>query len=46
VYRMKQIADRDRKELETKLASFFEGQMNHLSTELREILILGHSIRK
>jgi hypothetical protein len=36
---MKQIADRDRKELETKLASFFEGQMNHLSTELREILI-------
>jgi len=36
---MKQIADRDRKELETKLANVFKGQMNHLSTELREILI-------
>ena len=37
--RMKQNGDRDRKELETKLAIVFEGQMNQLSTELREILI-------
>ena len=36
---MKQIADRDRKELEAKLASVFNGQMSHLSTELREILL-------
>jgi hypothetical protein len=36
---MKQIADRDRKELEAKLANAFNGQMNHLSTELREILL-------
>jgi hypothetical protein len=32
-------ADRDRKELEAKLASVFNGEMNHLSTELREILL-------
>ena len=37
--RMKQNGDRERKELETKLAIVFEGQMNQLSTELREILI-------
>jgi hypothetical protein len=36
---MTQIADIDRKELETKLANVFKGQMNFLSTELREILI-------
>lgn len=36
---MRQIADRDRKELEIKLADVFKGQMNLLSTELREILI-------
>ena len=36
---MNQIADRDRKQLETKLANVFKGQMDHLSTELREILI-------
>jgi hypothetical protein len=36
---MKQIADRDRKELEAKLANVFNGQMNHLSSELREILL-------
>ena len=36
---MKPIADKDRKELATKLATVFKGQMNHLSTELREILI-------
>jgi hypothetical protein len=32
-------ADRDRKDLEAKLATVFNGEMNHLSTELREILI-------
>ena len=36
---MKQIASRERKELETKLATVFKVQINHLSTELREILI-------
>lgn len=36
---MKQIADRDRKELEAKFATVFNGQMNHLSTELRQILL-------
>jgi hypothetical protein len=36
---MKQIADKDRKELETKLAHVFEGKINGLSTELREILL-------
>ena len=36
---MKQIANRDRKELESKLADILGGQMNHLSTELRQILI-------
>jgi hypothetical protein len=32
-------ADRDRKDLEAKLATVFIGEMNHLSTELREILL-------
>jgi hypothetical protein len=32
-------ADRDRKELEAKLATVFSGEMNHLSTELRQILL-------
>jgi hypothetical protein len=36
---MKQIADRERKELEAKLANVFGCEMNHLSTELREILL-------
>jgi hypothetical protein len=36
---MRESANRDRKDLETKLASVFKGQMDHLSTELREILI-------
>ena len=33
------IADRDRKDLEAKLATVFNDEMNHLSTELREILL-------
>jgi hypothetical protein len=32
-------ADRDRKDLEAKLATVFDSEMNLLSTELREILI-------
>ena len=32
-------ADRDRKDLEAKLATVFDSEMNHLSTELREILL-------
>ena len=36
---MKQIADKDRKELEAKLANVFDGEINGLSTELREILL-------
>lgn len=36
---MKQIADKDRKELETKLAGVFNEEINSLSTELREILL-------
>jgi hypothetical protein len=36
---MKQIADKDRKELETKFANIFKSQMDNLSTELREILL-------
>ncbi len=35
----KQIAEKDRKELETKLANVFDEEINSLSTELREILI-------
>ncbi|HEX7482221.1 MAG TPA: hypothetical protein VF350_01975 [Candidatus Bathyarchaeia archaeon] len=36
---MKQIADKDRKELESKLANVFDEEINSLSTELREILL-------
>ena len=36
---MKQIADKDRKELEVKLANVFDTEINSLSTELREILL-------
>ncbi len=36
---MKQIADRDRKELEAKLAGVFDDKIGGLSTELREILL-------
>jgi hypothetical protein len=32
-------ADTDRKDLEAKLATVFDSEMNHLSTELREILL-------
>ena len=35
----KQIAEKDRKELETKLANVFDEEINSLSTELREILL-------
>ena len=36
---MKQIAEKDRKELEAKLANVFNEKINGLSTELREILL-------
>jgi hypothetical protein len=36
---MKQIAEKDRKELESKLANVFDDEINSLSTELREILL-------
>ncbi len=36
---VKQIADKDRKELEAKLANVFTEKMGKLSTELQEILI-------
>jgi hypothetical protein len=36
---MKQITDKGRKEIETKLASVFDEKINCLSTELREILL-------
>ena len=36
---MKQIADKERKELEAKLANAFDTEINSLSTELREILL-------
>ena len=36
---MKQIADKDRKGLEAKLANVFDEEINSLSTELREILL-------
>jgi hypothetical protein len=36
---LKQIADKDRKELEAKLANVFDEKINGLSTELREILL-------
>jgi hypothetical protein len=37
--KVKQFADKDRKELETKLANVFDTEINSLSTELREILL-------
>jgi hypothetical protein len=36
---MKQFAEKDRKELEAKLARAFEEKIANLSTELREILL-------
>lgn len=36
---MKQIADKDRKEIEAKLANVFDEEINGLSTELRKILL-------
>ena len=36
---MKQFAEKDRKELEAKLANVFDTEINSLSTELREILL-------
>ncbi|MGD0644730.1 MAG: hypothetical protein ABSA75_07485 [Candidatus Bathyarchaeia archaeon] len=36
---MKQIAEKDRKELEAKLADVFQKKIDGLTTELREILL-------
>jgi hypothetical protein len=36
---MKQIEEKNRKELEAKLANVFDEEINSLSTELREILL-------
>jgi hypothetical protein len=36
---MKQLADKERKQLEAKLANVFQEKISGLSTELREILI-------
>ena len=36
---IKQIADKNRKELEAKLANVFDREINGLSTELRAILL-------
>jgi len=36
---MKQLANKERKELEAKLANVFQEKISGLSTELREILI-------
>jgi hypothetical protein len=36
---MKQIAEKNRKEIEAKLANVFDKQINCLSTELRDILL-------
>jgi hypothetical protein len=36
---MKQIAEKDRKEIEAKLANVFDEKIVDLSTELREILL-------
>jgi hypothetical protein len=36
---MKQIAGKERKELESKLANVFDDEINSLSTELRQILL-------
>jgi len=36
---MKQFAEKDRKELEARLANVFDDKISGLSTELREILL-------
>jgi hypothetical protein len=36
---MKQIADKGRKQIESKLADVFQSEINGLTTELREILL-------
>jgi hypothetical protein len=36
---MQLIAEKDRKELEAKLANVFDQEINNLSTELRKILL-------
>ncbi len=36
---MKQIQEKDRKEIETKLANVFHSEIDGLTTELREILL-------
>ena len=36
---MKQIADKDKKEIEAKLANVFSEEISDLSTESREILL-------
>ena len=36
---MKQIEDKDKKEIEAKLANVFSEEINELSTESREILL-------
>ena len=36
---MKQIEDKDQKEIEAKLANVFSEEINELSTESREILL-------
>jgi hypothetical protein len=36
---MKQIAEKDRKQLEAKLADAFQDKIDGLSTELRDILL-------
>ncbi len=36
---MKQIAEKERKEIEAKLANVLDEEINSLSTELREILL-------
>jgi hypothetical protein len=36
---MKQIVEKERKEIEAKLANVFDQEINSLSTELREILL-------
>ncbi len=36
---MKQIPDKDRKQIESKLADVFQLEINGLTTELREILL-------
>jgi hypothetical protein len=36
---LKQIAERDRKELEVKLGNVFQAEINGLTTELRKILL-------